>query len=547
MSPGYKESVACATPYNISRGGAVWKLVGLITRRSQVQILSPQFFFFALHSADAVTTLAQRHVAHQAQLAQLVEQRTENPRVSGSIPELGIFVERHIGFLVGDPLMKRDLTEGSVLKTIVVFSLPFLLSYFLQILYGLADLFIISQFNGTESIAAVSIGSQIMHMITVMIVGLAMGGTVTIGKAFGAKNEKETTLAIGNTISLFVMVSFILTVVLSALTGPIVSVMSTPTEAVEDTVRYLVICFLGIPFITAYNIISSIFRGLGDSKSPMYFVMVACICNIILDYIFIGGLGMGTAGAALGTTLSQTISVIVAVISIRRKDTIHITRESVTPQRSMYTAILKVGLPVSIQDGFIQIAFLIITVFANSRGLIDAAAVGIVEKVIGIFFLVPSSMLAAVSALAAQNLGAGKPERANKTLMCALGIAVGFGTLVSVITQFTAPQIISIFETNEEVIALGSQYLVGYVWDCIFAGMHFSFSGYFCAKEHAGLSFIHNVASIVLIRIPGAWYASTQFKDTLFPMGLAAPAGSLLSVAICIAAYIWLQKKDKAV
>ena len=250
--------------------------------------------------------------------------------------------------------MERDLTKGSVLKNIVVFSLPFLLSYFLQVLYGMADLFIVSQFNGTESITAVSIGSQIMHMLTVMIVGLAMGGTVAIGKAFGAKNSKETSLAIGNTITVFAIVAAVLTVILVLAVSPIVSIMSTPAEAVDGTIAYLTICFIGIPFITAYNIISSIFRGLGDSKSPMYFIIVACICNIILDYIFIGYQKMGPAGAALGTTLSQTISVIIAIIVIRHRNTgITITKKDLRPEKRMISSIIRVGFPVSMQDPFL--------------------------------------------------------------------------------------------------------------------------------------------------------------------------------------------------
>ncbi len=199
---------------------------------------------------------------------------------------------------------------------IVRFSLPFMFSYLLQVLYGLADLFIIGQFNGTASITAVSIGSQIMHMLTVMIVGLAMGGTVAIGKAFGAQDKEETARAIGNTVTLFLAGSLAVTAILLLLVRQITSEMSTPAEAADGTIVYLTICFIGIPFITAYNILSSIFRGLGDSKSPMYFIIVACICNIALDYIFIGALGMDTAGAALGTVLSQTLSVITAVISI---------------------------------------------------------------------------------------------------------------------------------------------------------------------------------------------------------------------------------------
>ena len=217
--------------------------------------------------------------------------------------------------------MEKNLTTGSVLKTVLYFSLPYLLSYFLQTLYGMADLFIIGQFNSVDSITAVSIGSQVMHMLTVMIIGLAMGATIMIGQATGAGKREQASLAIGNTITLFMALSAILTVGLLFAVKPIVTIMSTPAEAVSGTITYLTICFIGIPFITAYNIISSIFRGMGDSQSPMYFIAVACAANIALDYLFIGGLGLGAAGAALGTTLSQTISVIVSLIVILKRKT----------------------------------------------------------------------------------------------------------------------------------------------------------------------------------------------------------------------------------
>lgn len=214
--------------------------------------------------------------------------------------------------------MNKDLTTGSVFKSIIYFSLPYLLSYFLQTLYGMADLFIIGQFNGVESTTAVSIGSQVMHMLTVMIVGLAMGSTVIIGRAAGAKETKQANLAIGNTVIMFMFLSIICMALLLLAVKPFIYIMSTPEEAVPGTTSYLIICFIGIPFITAYNIISSIFRGMGDSKSPMYFIAVACIFNIVLDYIFIGISRLGTAGAALGTTLSQTISVIISLIVIKK-------------------------------------------------------------------------------------------------------------------------------------------------------------------------------------------------------------------------------------
>lgn len=442
--------------------------------------------------------------------------------------------------------MERDLTSGSVFKNIVFFSLPYLLSYFLQTLYGMADLVIIGQFSGVENITAVSIGSQVMHMLTVMIVGLAMGSTVTIAKAIGAKKKEEAARTIGNTVTLFMGVAMVVTILLLILVKPIVAMMSTPIEAVSGTIVYLTICFIGIPFITAYNIISSIFRGLGDSKSPMYFIAVACFVNIVLDLIFIGGFHLGAAGAALGTVLSQTTSVIIALTVILKKQTgISLKREDFKPQKITMGQILKIGIPVALQDGFIQISFIVITIIANRRGLNDAAAVGIVEKIIGVIFLVPSTMLSTVSALSAQNIGANKHDRASLTLRYAVMIAVGFGFIVSIVTQFVGTNLVSMFTSDAQVIVLGDQYLRSYIWDSMIAGVHFSFSGYFCAYGLSGISFLHNVLSIVFVRIPGAFFASKYFPHTLFPMGLAAPAGSLLSVIVCTIAFIWMKKRSK--
>ncbi len=442
-------------------------------------------------------------------------------------------------------VMEKDLTTGSVFKNIVSFSLPYLFSYFLQTLYGMADLFIIGQFNGVDSITAVSVGSQVMHMLTVMIVGLAMGSTVTIGKAVGAKQFKKASLTVGNTITLFMGVAVAVMTALLVMVEPIVGLMSTPAEAVSETILYLTICFIGIPFITAYNIISSIFRGLGDSKSPMRFIAVACAVNILLDYLFIGVFHMGAAGAALGTALSQTVSVIVALTVIFKKKTgIELKRDDFKPQSKTMGQMLKIGIPVALQDGFIQIAFIVITVIANRRGLNDAAAVGIVEKIIGIVFLVPSTMLSTVSALSAQNIGAGKHDRAAGILRYAVLITAGFGLIVSVAVQFAGPGIVGMFTDDAKVIVLGDQYLRAYIWDCMIAGVHFSFSGYFCAYGLSGISFLHNVLSIVCVRVPGAFLASKYFADTLYPMGLAAPGGSLLSVVVCVVAFRLLRRKD---
>ena len=440
--------------------------------------------------------------------------------------------------------MERDLTSGSVFRNVIYFSLPYFLSYFLQTLYGMADLFIVGQFDGVASTTAVSIGSQVMHMLTVMIVGLAMGATVSIGQSIGAGDKKRASVFVGNTVILFMGISLVLAVLLLFFVKPAVAVMSTPAEAVSGTAAYLTICFLGIPFITAYNVISSIFRGLGDSKSPMYFIAVACAVNIILDYLFIGFFHLGASGAALGTTLSQACSVLFALIAIKRKQTgLSFFGDCFRPQKKPLGKILNIGIPVALQDGFIQIAFIIITIIANRRGLNAAAAVGIVEKIISAMFIVPSSMLAVVSALSSQNLGAGKPERAAQTLKYAAMIATGYGIAVVLVIELVAEPLLGCFTTDAAVVLMGCQYIRGYIVDTIFAGIHFSFTGYFAACGKSYVGFFHNIIAIVLVRVPGSYLASRLFAGTLLPMGLAAPAGSLLSVMICVAAYRWMKRR----
>ena len=444
--------------------------------------------------------------------------------------------------------MERNLTEGNVLKNITFFALPYLLSYFLQTLYGMADLFIIGQFNGVDGITAVSNGSQVMHMhmLTVIIVGLAMGTTVLIGKAIGARNQKTASMAIGNTVTLFMGLSLVSTILLVLSVNGLVQLIGIPSEAIEGTTQYLFICFIGIPFITAYNIISSIYRGLGDSKSPMYFIAIACVANIVLDYLFMGSFHLGPIGAAFATTLAQTLSVVIALIAMKRKET-HITlcKENFIPHKEVMSEILKVGIPVAVQDGCIQVAFIVITVIANHRGLNDAAAVGIVEKIISALFIVPSSMLATVSAMAAQNIGANQHQRAKETLFYAMGITTVYGIIVTIIMQLTVHNVLSLFTSDTTVVLLGCQYMRGYIWDCIFAGIHFCFSGYFCAYGKSYIGFIHNMIAILTMRIPGSYLAYLYFPQTLFPMGLAAPMGSLLSVIICFIAYLWLKKHQK--
>lgn len=439
---------------------------------------------------------------------------------------------------------RRDLTQGSILGNIMTFSLPYVLAYFLQILYGLADLFVIGQFCNVDSTTAVSNGAQVMYLFTCVVIGLAMGTTVCLGRAVGAKDQHRASNIIGNTATLFLCLSVVLASVLLMFRNGIVSLIDTPAEAVGATCDYLTICFIGIPFIMAYNIIASIFRGLGDSKSPMYFVAIACVVNIILDYLFIGWMGLGAKGAALGTTLSQAFSVMVALTAIRKhRQVFDVHRENFKLQKPIISNILKVGFPIAMQDGFIQIAFIAITVIANGRGLYDAAAVGIVEKFIGLVFIVPSAMLSTVSAIASQNIGARQVPRAQRTMWYAMAITTSYGIIMAITMQFVPDMAVRMFTDDVHVIGLGAEYLRGYVWDCIFAGLHFCFSGFFTACGYSIISFAHNFVSIVCARVPLVYLASEMYPDTLYPMGLATCFGSVLSCVVCIVAYQWVRKK----
>ena len=467
--------------------------------------------------------------------------------------------------------MQNDLTRGSVFNTIVRFSLPYFAAYFLQTFYGLADLFITGQFNGADAITAVSGGSQIMHFVTVVIVGLSVGTTVMIGHAVGmksrsvrsdaqagksgasqvgsqvqSKSDERIGRIIGNTVTVFTAAALVMTLVLLFSARMIIRIMQVPPEAEEGMQIYLMICFAGIPFITAYNVIAAVFRGLGDSRTPMIFVAVACMLNIGLDYLFIGGFSMGAAGAALGTIIAQTVSVLIALLWIARKNSgIRMTRRDLVPDRDTIMGFVRIGLPIACQDGFIQVSFLVITAIANSRGVEIAAAVGIVEKIITFLFLVPSSMLSTISSVGAQAVGAELYARARKILFTGMAIAVSIGAIFAVVFQFASEEVLMAFTDDPDVVRFGTQYLRAYIIDCMFASVHFCFSGYFSCIGLSIWSFIHNALSIVLVRIPGAYAASKLYPDDLFPMGLAAPMGSLLSDLICAAVFIYIMKTTR--
>lgn len=436
------------------------------------------------------------------------------------------------------------LTRGPLLPSLLSFALPYMVATLLQVLYGLADLLIVGLYCPVEVTTAVANGSQVMHSLTAVIIALTVGSTVFIARANGAANPRAVARGVGGTLSLFAAVAVVLAVLMLALRAGIVGAMDVPAEAVVGTLDYLTVCFGGLPFVVGYNVLSAIYRGMGDSRSPLLFVVVACVVNVGLDFLLIGGMGLGALGAAFGTVIAQAVSVVVAALRLRHvMRGFAITVADLRPHRSTLLSIIKVGVPVALQDAFIQLSFVIIMVIANGRGVVDAAAVGIVEKFIGLLFVVPSALLATTSTMSAQCLGAGLDRRARSVMWVSVAIAVSYGLAVSLLLQIVPDAAVALFTDDALVITMGAAYLRGYVWDSLLAGVHFCFSGFFTAMGKSYLSFLHNIIAIAVARIPLAYWASASFPDTLFPMGLATCVGSLLSVILCIAFYLWLRRR----
>lgn len=440
----------------------------------------------------------------------------------------------------------QDLTRGRVLPTLLSFTLPYLLASFLQTFYGMADLLIVGQFCDTAAVNAVSVGSQFMHMLTVIIIGLAMGATVRIGHLVGEKKTDSINQVIQSTVWLFGLFSVFGIVIFCLCTNGIVTLIQTPAESAGQCGVYLIICFLGLPFICFYNVFSSIFRGLGDSKSPMFFIAIACVINVGLDILFVGPMHMGVAGAALATVIAQGISAVVAVVMLKRKNFgFEMKLLNKKPDWKTAWTICKLGGPIATQDGLIQVAFMVITIIANSRGLVFATGVGITEKIISFLFLVPSAFLSSLSAIVAQNQGAGLYARSRKMLFTAMAICCSYGLVIFIICQFAAEGLLSLFSKDAAVVAAGADYLRSYSVDTCFAGCNFCFCGYFAGIQKPGYSFINNVISALFIRIPGSYLAMVFFPNSLYPMGLAAPAGSLVSCLICLGFYLHLRHQSK--
>ena len=439
-----------------------------------------------------------------------------------------------------------SLTEGKVAPTLVRFALPFMLSSLLQSLYGAADLFVVGQYAGAAAVSGVSIGSQIMSTVTMLILSLSMGGTVLIGNCIGQKNDEGAATAIGTMTVLFGLFALLLTPLMLLGTDAGVALMQTPPEAVADARDYVFTCSLGLPFIIGYNALSGIFRGLGDSKTPVYFVALATVINIVADFVLVGGLKMGATGAAIATVAAQGLSFLAALVWMCKTGfSFPFARRHLRLDGHAAKRILKVGAPLALQSTSVHLSFLIITAIINTMGLIASAAVGVTEKIMAFAFLPPDAFAAAVAAMTAQNIGAGKPERALQSLKWSIVFSLAFGLLVCGFANLFPEVLPAIFTTDGAVIRAAGLYMRTYSVDCILVAFVFSFNNYFSGCGNAMISMIHNVIATFAVRIPVTRVMSRLPDASLLHMGLAAPAASLLSIFICAGYFLWLRKKTK--
>jgi putative MATE family efflux protein len=424
---------------------------------------------------------------------------------------------------------------------------PVLLALFLQAMYGAVDLIIVGQFGGEASdifVSAVSTGSQITMTLTVIITGLAMGLTVYVGESIGAGKGEKAGEIIGSGITLFTVISLALTVVMVLCSSPLTRLMQAPTEAFDQTVWYIAICSAGTLFIVAYNLVGSIFRGIGDSKIPLLTVAIACVFNILGDYLLVAVFHLGAVGAALATVLAQAISVILSLFIIRkRKFPFVFSLRSLYPNRDHIKVILRLGIPIAFQDLLVSISFLVILAIVNGLGLTASAGVGVAEKVCAFIMLIPSAFMQAMSAFVAQNVGALRYDRAQKALWYGVASSVVVGIAVGYFSFFHGDLLAGIFTADPTIIAAATEYLKSYAIDCVLTAFLFCFMGYFNGCGNTTFVMLQGIIGGIGIRLPVSWAMSKVLPVSLFRIGLATPITTAVQILFCAGFYIAVQRE----
>ncbi|MBQ8856578.1 MAG: MATE family efflux transporter [Lachnospiraceae bacterium] len=442
----------------------------------------------------------------------------------------------------------KDFTSGGVLGSLIKFAIPVLAAMFLQSLYGGVDLLVVGQFAETIDVSGVSTGSQLMQTVTMVITGLSMGITVYVGQKIGEKKEVEAGKAIGTGILFFIILGIALSALLVIFTTNLADLLHTPLEAYEQTCSYITVCGYGTLFICLYNLLGAIFRGIGDSKTPLLTVLIACICNIIGDLLFVAVFGMGAMGAALATVIAQAVSVIVSLVIIRKK-TLPFTfkKEFIRLHPQMLLMELKLGTPIALQELLVGISFLIIHAVVNSIDVVASAGVGVAEKVCAFVMLVPSSFSQSMSAFVAQNIGAGQKDRALKALKYGILTSFCVGLVIGSFTFFKGDLLAGIFTKDAAVILQGHDYLKAYAIDCLLTAVLFCCVGYFNGCGNTFFVMIQGIVGAFCVRVPFVLFMSTVPDATLFHIGLGTPLSSIVQIILCVGfmGYTNRTKKDR--
>ena len=442
---------------------------------------------------------------------------------------------------------KADFTQGSILKKLVAFMMPVLGALILQAAYGAVDLLVVGRFGSTSGLSAVSTGSQVLNLVTFVVVQFAMGITVLIARYLGEKKQEQIGAVIGGAVVVFAMISVVLFFLMVCFARPISILMQAPTEAVNLTAAYVRICGGGIFFIVAYNLLAAIFRGLGDSQSPLLFVLVACIVNIIGDLILVAGFHLDAAGAALATVLAQALSVVFAVLLLIRKKMPFVIARKDFRLNLQCRKFLKIGLPLALQEFLTQLACLALCAFVNRLGLEASSGYGVACKIVNFAMLVPSALMQSMASFVSQNVGAGKYKRAKKSMFTGIGVGLAVGCLVFVLVMFKGDLLAGFFSTDAGVIQKGYDYLKGFALETILTAVLFSMIGYFNGTNRTVWVMTQGLIQTLLVRLPLAYFMSIQPDASLTKIGLAAPASTLVGIILNLGFFLYLEKKEKKV
>ena len=434
---------------------------------------------------------------------------------------------------------KNNFTEGNILKKLSLFMLPVLGALILQAAYGAVDLLVVGRFGSTAGLSAVSTGSQLMNLVTFMVTQLAMGATVLIARYLGEKKPERIGAVLGGATVVFAILATVLFVLLVFFAHPIAVLMQAPSEALGLTTRYVRICGMGIFFIVAYNMIAAIFRGLGDSKSPLLFVLVACLINIAGDLLFVAGFKMDAAGAAIATVMAQAVSVVLAIVILLKKDLPFTLKKSDFRLNPQCRKFLQVGLPLALQEVLTQASFLALCAFVNRLGLTASSGYGVASKIVSFAMLIPSALMQSMASFVAQNVGASKPKHAKQAMFTGMGIGLVFGCAVFALVMLKGDVLAGIFSTDAEVVQKGFEYLKGFAPETILTAILFSMLGYFNGNNKTVFVMIQGLVQTLLVRLPMSYLMSIQPNASLTKIGLAAPVSTLVGVLLNTAFYLY--------